>query len=59
MHTRTMGNLEKEMAAKLWWKQLLANAPLMYDKYNLCEKAHINQLFFLQKQFAQGNLQAF
>ena len=26
MHTRTMGNLEKEMAAKLWWKQLLANA---------------------------------
>ena len=33
--------------------------PLMYDEYNLCEKAHINQLFFLQKQFAQGNLQAF
>ena len=26
--------------------------PLMYDEYNLCEKAHINQLFFLQKQFA-------
>ena len=20
--------------------------PLMYDEYNLCEKAHINQLFF-------------
>ena len=26
MHTRTMGDLEKEMAAKLWWKQLLENA---------------------------------
>ena len=26
--------------------------PLMCDEYNLCEKAHRNQLFFLQKQFA-------
>ena len=47
MHTRTMGNLEKEMAAKLPVEAIAGKRPLLYDEYNLCEKAHRNQLFFL------------
>ena len=31
---------------------IAARRPLMFDEYNLCEMAHRNQFFFLQKQFA-------
>ena len=51
LHTKTMGNLEKEMTAnEVVVEAIAGKRPLIYDEllYNLCEMAHRNQLFFLQ-----------
>ena len=47
-----MGNLEKGNGSEAVMETIAARRPLMYDEYNLCEMAHGNQLFLLQKQFA-------
>ena len=52
IHTKTMGNLEKGNGSEAVMETIAARRPLMYDEYNLCEMAHGNQLFLLQKQFA-------
>ena len=57
--TKTMGNLEKEMAAKLWWKQLLPN--VLWCMMSTIFARWLTEIksFFLQKQFPLGNLQVF
>ena len=46
MHTKTMGNLEKKMAANEAVVEAIAGKlPLIYDEYNLRDGSHKSTLF--------------